>query len=160
MHSRPLLHYNDNSDSMGAGTGNRTAYAQGTAPYGKIAAYYANNIWTMNADGSGAKQLKYDPWGDYWPSWSSDGTKVAFIGPGAGVYYINADGSGETLVTPGVTPSQGNERPNWSRSGNDQILFDAQPALYLPTLVLNGITLCVGKEKSSPPIIVPASNRL
>ena len=28
------------------------------------------------------------------------------------------------------------------------------------TLVLNGITLCVGKEKSSPPIIVPASNRL
>src|SRR6266487_376620 len=72
-------------------------------------------IHVMLADGSGATRLTEYP--AYWPTWSPDGTKLAFQGrrPGDGdgwdIYTINADGSGVTRLT--FTPDA-DYQPAWS----------------------------------------------
>jgi Tol biopolymer transport system component len=56
------------------------------------------------------------------PTWSTDGTKIAFMSARDGnpeVYVMNADGTSQTRLTsfPGV-----DARPSWSRAG-DHIVF-------------------------------------
>jgi Tol biopolymer transport system component len=57
-------------------------------------------IYVMNAqDGSNQTNLILDPATDEFPSWSPDGTKIAFV-TGADIYVMNAqDGSNQTRLT-------------------------------------------------------------
>jgi Tol biopolymer transport system component len=60
------------------------------------------DIWVMNADGTGRKQLTHDPARDENPDWSPDGTQIAFYSERTGngqIWVIGADGSGEHRVT-------------------------------------------------------------
>jgi Tol biopolymer transport system component len=71
------------------------------------------DIAVMNADGSGATRLTqtHPPSSlaaEYWPTWSPDGTKIAFSGPGP-IMVMNADGSGQTPISSGPFDSQ----PDW-----------------------------------------------
>ena len=70
---------------------------------------YQNNNWelfVMNADGSGKRNLTQTPEiHELYPQSSPDGTKICFLSDVEGdgdtirsVYYMNADGSGRTLV--------------------------------------------------------------
>jgi Tol biopolymer transport system component len=60
------------------------------------------DIWVMNADGTGMTNLTNHPSFDSEPTWSPDGSKIAFSstrnGP-AELYVMNADGSGVTQIT-------------------------------------------------------------
>jgi Tol biopolymer transport system component len=59
-------------------------------------------IYTMNADGTGAARLTSSPGWDLAPVWSPDGTKIAFQSFRDGnseIYVMNADGSGQTRLT-------------------------------------------------------------
>ena len=59
-------------------------------------------IYTMNADGTGLTQRTDDPADDGAPSWSPDGTRVAFHSARDGnyeIYVMNADGSDLTRIT-------------------------------------------------------------
>jgi TolB protein len=62
-------------------------------------------IWTMNPDGSGRTNLTTDlpNANNQFPSWSGDGTKIAFVsGPTSStgdIWVMNADGSGKVNVT-------------------------------------------------------------
>jgi len=59
-------------------------------------------VYTMNADGSGQTRLTNSPGLDFWPAWSSDGTKIVFTSDRDGngeVYTMNADGSAQTRIT-------------------------------------------------------------
>src|SRR6266511_2098504 len=67
-----------------------------------------DDIWPVNANGSGLQRLTTDPANDFDPGWSPDGTKVAFMSqePGASgndpdynIYVMNADGSDQHRIT-------------------------------------------------------------
>ena len=75
------------------------------------------DIYVINADGSGLNQLTTDPAADFDPAWSPDGSKIAFRSTRDGhdeIYLMNADGSGQTLLTFG--PETGHS-PEWSPDG-------------------------------------------
>src|SRR5205807_1730972 len=74
-------------------------------------------IYVMNADGAGVRNLTNNPAGDARADWSPDGTRIAFYSDRDGngeIYVINADGSG--LRNLSNNPSLDVEA-TWSRDG-------------------------------------------
>jgi len=62
------------------------------------------DIWSMNKDGSGAKQLTLDPHNDLFPAISPDGRSIFFASDRAGVFNIwriNVDGNDAIQLTQG-----------------------------------------------------------
>ncbi len=49
-------------------------------------------IYVMNADGSNQTRVTNNKYGDWFPKWSPDGKKIAFISEEE-LYVINVDGS-------------------------------------------------------------------
>jgi len=67
-----------------------------------------DDIYSINADGSGLKRLTNDPGFDIDPCYSADGSKIAFVSNRNyyfDVFVMNADGSGERRVTDCATLS-------------------------------------------------------
>ncbi|MCH7744877.1 MAG: PD40 domain-containing protein [Chloroflexi bacterium] len=62
-----------------------------------------DEIYVMNADGTAQTRVTISPKSDDWnPSWSPDGSKIAFVSKRNGIseiYVINADGSEPTRLT-------------------------------------------------------------
>src|SRR5262249_14881535 len=89
--------------------------------------FSTNNIWRVNADGTGAMPLtQYVGKEAQEPAWSPDGTRIAFDSTGAGdglnIWVINPDGSGATELT-NISPNSprafvGFEQPVWSGVGS------------------------------------------
>ena len=88
----------------------------------RIAYVLSRNIWVMNADGSGIRQLTTDSKFNDDPAWSPDGARIAFSAgsPGAfdddDIFVMNSDGSG----TINLTNTQSNlseSDPAWSPDG-------------------------------------------
>jgi Tol biopolymer transport system component len=92
------------------------------------------NIYTMDADGTNVMRLTSDPAGDGGPTWSPDGSKIAFssnraVDTATGrhvseIYTMNSDGSAQTRLTfspsctsidPTRCPQSG--FPSWSPDG-------------------------------------------
>ena len=82
-----------------------------------------DNIYVINANGTGFKQLTTDGNNDY-PTFSPNGKQIAFISDRTGVeqvWVMNADGSNQTQVShSGVTEDQ---VPDWSPNGK-KIAFE------------------------------------
>ena len=108
-------------------------------------------IYTMNGDGTGRRQIASGPL-DFWPIWSPDGSTLLFhrspgIGPGARQvvqYWIaRADGSGATNITRGYTIYRSLRwLPSWSPA-SDAIVFASasvsSSALYIAPVSGQGI---------------------
>ncbi|PYO92721.1 MAG: hypothetical protein DMD62_12325 [Gemmatimonadetes bacterium] len=61
-----------------------------------------NEIYVMNADGTGVTRLTSNAAADEAPTWSPDGSRIAFASDRDGnweIYVMNADGSGITRLT-------------------------------------------------------------
>ena len=60
-----------------------------------------NELWVVNADGGGSRQLTTET---QMPMWSRDGRYIIFSRRQARLYLIKADGSGERYIGKGVYP--------------------------------------------------------
>jgi len=107
--------------------------------------FYANwsgnkDIWVMDSYGGNLNRLTDDPADDHHPTWSPDGTKIAFasdrgseyrqISPDRldgstayNVFVMNADGSGLYQLT-AKPDGTGDADPDWSPDGK-YIVFDS-----------------------------------
>ena len=84
-----------------------------------------DEIYVMNSDGTNLTNLTNNPADDEFPSWSPDGTKIAFES-GYDIYVMNADGSDWTRLTNWSpdNPAWGQD-PSWSPDGT-KIVFTSQ----------------------------------
>jgi Tol biopolymer transport system component len=96
--------------------------AAAAATNGKIAFASDRNagdleIYSMNADGSGQTRLTNSPGDDSFPSWSKDGSQIAFQTARTGcsaIFRMNGDGTNQTAVTDGTSCDQ---EPTWNPTG-------------------------------------------
>ena len=81
-------------------------------------------IYAVNADGSGLRRLTRNWKTDSPSAWSPDGRKILFLRSGhPDVWVMIADGSGKRNLTSSVTyPLASHESPAWSPNGR-KILF-------------------------------------
>src|SRR3712207_681268 len=98
------------------------------------------DIWVMNADGSEQKKLTDDFNHEGAPTWSPDGTKIAFV-DGPDIWTVKPDGSGRQNLT--NTPNSYEEDPDFSPDGK-KIAFASKgqykkPDIY--TMQLDGSDL-------------------
>jgi TolB protein len=70
----------------------------------------------MDADGSNQTKISDHLNGSDSPSWSPDGSKIAYINMGW-IWVVNADGSGRTNLHTDTTTGFSNSRPLWSPDG-------------------------------------------
>ena len=98
------------------------------------------DVWVMNADGSEQKKLTDDFNHEGAPTWSPDGTKIAFV-DGPDIWTVKPDGSGRHNLT--NTPNSYEEDPDFSPDGK-KIAFASKgqykkPDIY--TMQLDGSEL-------------------
>lgn len=80
--------------------GRRIAYV--SSPAGNAVDKARGDIYVMNADGSGAKNLTANPDEDNYPAWSADGNSIYFVSfrdGNAQIYSVTTDGTREERLS-------------------------------------------------------------
>ena len=86
------------------------------------------DLYVVNTDGRGQRNLTHNPAFDGLPAWSPDGRKIAFVRHregGDAVYVMNADGSDQRMLA-----RRGNS-PAWSPDGRKIAFVGGRPEVYL-----------------------------
>ena len=73
-----------------------------TSLSGRIVFDNYDDVWSINADGTGLRRLTRARWHEFQPSWSPDGRFIAYRSEPNGspeLWIMNADGSGQHRLT-------------------------------------------------------------
>jgi YD repeat-containing protein len=93
------------------------------------------DIYLMNADGTGQTRLSTDTADDCNAVWSPDGTKIVFQSFRNGTYYqvytMNADGSSQTNLSNGTAADY---QPSWSPNGSKIAFASERDHLGSPSI--------------------------
>lgn len=93
----------------------------------------STNIYVMNVDGSGLKNITNGDGVYITPAWSPNGKLLAFTSMNDGIYLVGSDGSGFTRLTP--TDIQAVD-PDWSPDGQRIIFWGTTSELKVSDLFL------------------------
>ena len=80
---------------------------------GRIVFDNYEDVWIINADGTGLTRLTHSPWPEFDPSWSPDGTLIAYRSEpheDPQIWIMNRDGSEPHRLARGLSPA-------WSPDG-------------------------------------------
>lgn len=97
--------------------GKKIALMRHTVPQNIEGGDGQEDIYVMNAYGSGQKKLTDSSADDSSPAWSPDGSKIAFMSNRANsldIFIMNTDGSNVTRLT---NNGRANFNPSWSPDG-------------------------------------------
>ena len=88
-------------------------------------------LYSAAADGSDAKRLTWSSAVEQSPAWSPDGARIAYSSDASGrsrIYVMNADGSGQTQVTPPSASTLDDREPSWSPDGSRLTFTSSRPS--------------------------------
>src|SRR5881396_3915730 len=86
-----------------------------TSLSGRIVFDNFQDVWSINADGTGLRRLTRSPWPEFQATWSPDGRYIAYRSEPNGhpeIWIMNADGSGQHRLT------RDGGFPAWSPDGS------------------------------------------
>src|SRR5919201_5098954 len=86
-----------------------------TSLSGRIVFDNSQDVWSINADGTGLRRLTRSPWREFQPTLSPDGRFIAYRSEPQEypqLWVMNADGSGQHRLTPD------GGFPTWSPDGS------------------------------------------
>jgi TolB protein len=85
-----------------------------SSPSGRIVFDNFDDVWAIDADGTHLTRLTHSPWHEFDPSWSPDGTRIAYRSERGGeseIRIMNADGTRQRRLAAGLSPA-------WSPDGS------------------------------------------
>jgi Tol biopolymer transport system component len=94
---------------------------------GRIVFDNHDDVWIINADGTDLTQLTDSAAHDFDPSWSPDGSRIAFRSERSGdpeIWIMNADGSDQHCLAAGLSPA-------WSPDGS-KIAYSSPGTIMCP----------------------------
>jgi ABC-type sugar transport system substrate-binding protein len=121
-------------------------------------------VYLMGPDGKDPVNLSNNPADDWDPSWSPDGSQIAFVtnrkngsAQGQFIYVLNADG----LNLRQLTTEKGSDRPDWSPDGR-MIAYESDGDIFFINADGSGksTNLTNSPEQDSQPNWSPDSHRL
>jgi DNA-binding winged helix-turn-helix (wHTH) protein/dipeptidyl aminopeptidase/acylaminoacyl peptidase len=118
--------------------GGRSADVVAWSPNGDYVAYVTypeGELYRSRADGSDMLQLTSRPLQVYHPSWSPDGSQIAFSAASPNgvwrIFVVSPNGGSPEELTPKASPQLDQHDPVWSPDGR-QIAFAPEPDLASP----------------------------
>jgi YVTN family beta-propeller protein len=86
----------------------------GWIAYTRLGADGGQHLWLMNRDGHNARQLTFGSWDDIRPTWSGDGTQIAFASNRHGDWEILALRLADGSITRLTFDAAEDTNPDWS----------------------------------------------